>query len=95
MRKTLLTLFFALMTVAGWCNVTVNGINYDLNAYDNHGTTDNVAEVVSGSYTGVVVIPETINYDGVTYTVASIRFSAFANCQGLTSVTIPNTVTLI
>ena len=47
------------------------------------------------SYVGVVNIPETVTYNGVTYTVTSIGSSAFYNCRSLTSVTIPNTVTTI
>ena len=43
-------------------------------------------------------IPETVSYDGVTYTVTEIdasAFSAFGYNQNLTKVTIPNTVTKI
>ena len=43
---------------------------------------------------GDIVIPETVNYDGVTYSVTSIE-RAFQGCSGLTSVTIPNSVTSI
>ncbi len=45
-------------------------------------------------YTGDVVIPETVTYGGKTYSVTSID-AAFYNCSGLTSVTIPNSVTSI
>ena len=44
---------------------------------------------------GDIVIPETVNYDGVTYSVTSIGGWAFYNCSGLTSVTIPTGVTSI
>ena len=46
-------------------------------------------------YSGNVVIPESVVYDGNTYSVTSIGESAFANCKDLTSVTIPNSVTSI
>jgi len=45
--------------------------------------------------TGDLVIPETVTYDGKTYSVTKISQNAFANCSSLTSVTIPNTITII
>ena len=42
-----------------------------------------------------VVIPETVTYQGTTYSVTSIGATAFAYCSSLTSVTIPNSVTSI
>lgn len=47
------------------------------------------------SYTGEVTIPETVNYGGAEYTVTGIGKAAFAYCDELTSVAIPNTVTSI
>ncbi|MBR6190616.1 MAG: leucine-rich repeat protein [Prevotella sp.] len=49
----------------------------------------------SNEYTGTVVIPETVTYNGKTYSVTSIGDYAFYLCSGLTSVTIPNSVTSI
>ena len=49
----------------------------------------------SNEYTGNVVIPEKVTYDGTTYTVTNIRDYAFESCSSLTSVTIPNSVTSI
>ena len=46
-------------------------------------------------YSGNVVIPESVTYDGKTYSVTSIGSAAFWECTGLTSVTIPNSVTSI
>ena len=46
-------------------------------------------------YTGNVVIPSSVNYNGLEYSVTSIGNGAFSNCSGLTSITIPNSVTSI
>ena len=53
--------------------------------------------VTSGTntYSGDIVIPETITHYGETYSVTSIGNSAFNGCTGLTSVKIPNSVTSI
>ena len=40
-------------------------------------------------------IPETVNYNGTTYSVTSIGCYAFSPCSSLTSITIPNSVTSI
>ena len=44
---------------------------------------------------GALVIPDTVTYNGTTYSVSSIGDYAFRGCSGLTSVTIPNSVTSI
>ena len=49
--------------------------------------------------TGNVVIPATVTYGGTTYNVTELRsyyeYGSFDGCSGLTSVTIPNSVTSI
>ena len=51
----------------------------------------------STNYQGLttVTIPETVAYNGTTYSVTSIGYGAFVYCSSLTSVTIPNSVTSI
>ena len=49
----------------------------------------------SAAYSGKVVIPESVTYDGNTYSVTSIGEDAFCYCRGLTEVTIPESVTSI
>ena len=46
-------------------------------------------------YHGDVVIPSSVTYQGKTYPVKTIDFYAFNYCQGLTSITIPESITTI
>ena len=72
--------------------VEIDGINYELVAKIKEAT---VIAKSSGEYSGEVVIPESVVHEGTTYSVNSIGNSAFYGCFGLTSVTIPNSVTSI
>ena len=67
----------------------VDGINYDFNADTKEAT---VIEKSSGEYSGEVVIPESVEYGGTTYSVTSIGEDVFSFCSDLTSVTIGNSV---
>lgn len=50
---------------------------------------------VSGTYSGDIVIPSSVTYNGSTYTVVGIGPNAFLNCTSLVNVTFPNTITSI
>ena len=45
-----------------------------------------------GSYSGDVVIPETVVHNGVEYAVTAIGYKAFAYCYNMTSIEIPNSI---
>lgn len=49
----------------------------------------------AAAYSGDVVVPETVEYDGVTYPVKGIYDCAFYGCANVTSVTLPSSVTAI
>ena len=96
MKKLFVFIFSLILSVvfstsASAYDVKVDGIYYYLNS---KGKT---AEVTSGGekYSGEVVIPSSITVEGKEYPVASIGTIAFYGCSGLTSVTIPNSVTSI
>ena len=92
-KRAIIAIAMILVTAAtSWAyDFIVNGIYYGKNS---DGKT---VYVTSGDYTysGSVVIPSTVTYNGTTYSVTEIGGYAFSECSGLTSVTIPNSVTLI
>ena len=77
-------------------NAEVNGIFYNLDAANKTATVTfkgNYYDSYDNEYSGDVVIPETVTYHGITYSVTSVRESCFRDCSSLTSITIPNSVT--
>ena len=73
---------------------TVGDLNYQVNY---GGVSVTVTGHINGtSATGSLVIPETVEYDGSTYSVTTIGGYAFRGCSGLTgSLTIGNSVITI
>ena len=47
------------------------------------------------SYSGEIIIPNSIRVNASVYNVTAIGYNALRECSGLTSVTIPNSVTSI
>ena len=101
MRKKLSLFLLALITGAGTMfasNTQVDGIYYDFDS-----STKTASVTFRGSYyysydneySGSVVIPSSVTYNAVTYSVTSIGDNAFFVCTGLTSIEIPNNVTSI
>ena len=91
--KKLFTLFLLMLLplLASAYDAEIDGIYYNLNSSDGVNT----AEVTRGpiKYSGDIVIPESVTYEGVVYSVTFIGY--FDSCSGLTSITIPNSVTTI
>jgi hypothetical protein len=92
-KRIIMWMLAALLPVMVWGQTEqlIDGIKYELNS------STKKASVVQGStkVSGDLIIPETFNYGGTTYTVNLIDFMAFYNCTGITSISLPNTVYLI
>ena len=103
--RVLLSLcLFAIGLVCQAANITVDGINYTTN---NKGEATVAKYTIikyppadsipndSLFYTGDIVIPQVITYDGKDYTVVATATNCFAECKDLTSVTLPSTCVTI
>lgn len=90
MKKIYLSLFLSILwTSTLFAATEIDGINYELN------TTDRTATVVSSnSYSGAIVIPETVVNNNRNYAVVAIANQAFYG-KSITSVVIPSSVTII
>lgn len=94
MKKTILRIHMLaivlMAAVSAQAEVVIDGINYALGA--------ETAEVVPNykvQYAGDIIIPSTLTYEKQTYKVTSIRWSAFEDCSGLTSIELPAGLTSI
>ena len=78
-------------------HVKIGDLYYNLNGIDNSAevTYQEYGSEENYLYLTTVVIPTSVVYNGNTYTVQNIGIRAFYDCTGLTSVTIPNSVTNI
>ena len=99
--KKLFSLFLALAACTGTIfasNTQVDGIWYN---FDNSSMTAEVTyrgpsyTAYTEEYASSLIIPSIVTYNAKTYSVTSIGDLAFFGCTGLTSVTIPNSVTSI
>jgi len=93
MKKIYFLFLMALLPLlASAETLEINGINYNVNP---EAKTATVISKSSGSYSGKIVIPQTVSFKNIKCKVISIGDYAFEYCSGLTSVTIPSTVTSI
>ena len=85
--KVFAAMFFAALSVPAMAlQIVVDGIYYEVHD-DKLEMTEN-----PDKYSGVVIVPSTVVYEGITYTVTQIDDLAFKNCKDLLTVGIPSTV---
>ena len=92
LKSLLLVTMLTSAASASAYDFTVDGLYYNIVSFP-----DLTCAVTSNDtkYSGDIVIPEQVTYNGRTLTVTSIGWSAFEGCTGLTSISIPNSVTSI
>lgn len=90
-------LIFALLTFLCCIGVDAQDFEVDGIMYSVADGESKTVEVVrnTSKYSGDVVIPSAVAYNNTTYKVTGIGEGAFADCDGLTSIAIPKSVTSI
>ena len=91
-KKILLALMLSMAASSFAVNRQIDGLWYDLMLETKEAT---VIMYKDNKYKGEIVIPETLEVEGTTYSVRGIGNSTFYNCSSLTSITIPNSVSSI
>ena len=93
--SALLLLALMLPATATAHDFEVDGIYYNINGNEASVTYKGSDYDYYNEYSGSVVIPPTVTYNGTTYPVTSISDWTFADCDSLTDIDIPNPVTSI
>ena len=95
-RFSLLLLALLLPALAMAHDFEVDGIYYNINGNEATVTSKGLwYDMFFVGYSGSVVIPATVTYNGTTYPVTSIDEIAFYCCESLTGIDIPNSITSI
>ena len=92
MKKLFIFLLALLPMLASADPVEIDGIYYNLDSKTKKAEVTKKPN--NWTYSGSVVIPSTVTYDGTQYSVTSIGEDAFYS-SSMTSITIPNSVTTI
>lgn len=90
--KLLLTLVMLLVGQAAWAATTFKDGDFTYTVLSG-GTTVSVKATSTSKKLTEVIVPETVTYEGVTYTVTELATDAFVSQNKLTSVQLPATIT--
>ena len=94
MKKLFLLLTLFLCTSMAWAyDAEVSGIYYNLNQSNKTAQVASYYDENIFTEDGDLCIPESISVEGTIYVVTSLGYDCFEGCTGLTSITIPNSVT--
>lgn len=92
-KITFFVLLFAALVLKGTCayaqKVFVDNVYYTL---DNTAMTAQIAVQSSSTAVGDIVITDTVTYEGANYAVTSMADDAFADCNQLASIVLPQTL---
>ena len=95
MKKNILLTLMALMCAmygkGSFYDVKIGDLYYDLHSYSGNTATVTSPSSSSEKYSGDIVIPSSVTYEGTTYSVTEIG-GAFYRCTDITSVTIPGSI---
>ena len=90
--KRLIILFSAIL-----CALTIRAYDFSMDGIRYNFVDDQSVAVTSAydEYSGDVIIPSHVTYEGTTYAVTVIEEDAFEGCEDLTSLKLPNTLKFI
>ena len=94
MKRLLFSFLFVLTAIAGWAQTTFTQGDFTYTVTDEDAKTVSIAKADEATFNSALVIPSSVVYETVTYTVTSVGASGF-NGTGITSVTIPASVTSV
>ncbi len=92
-KKLLLYVVFMMTTLCSYAyDFTVDGIFYKIKSRTDFTCYVSYYDSKTPVYSGDIVIPEKVVYQGVEYTVTEIGSSAFSGCTALTSISLPESI---
>lgn len=95
LRSVLLLVLSAVLGVTAAAQTLIDGVYYVFDTSNKQCTVTAIKQRTANtnSYSGVVTVPEKVTVNGTSYTVVAVDSYAFDGSTGVTSITLPNTVT--